>query len=114
MTLDLMPQSYRDARDAAIAAGVFDFFGPENVAPLVAFLCSDASAHISGRVFGVQGDSIELFQPFTSVAEVRSGGGRWDPEDIPGRIDELFTATATQAGPENMMARMRYQILADH
>jgi hypothetical protein len=59
----------------------------------------------------VQGDSIEIFQPFTSVAEVTNAGKRWDPEDIPGRIDELFTASGIQAGAENMMARMRYQIL---
>jgi hypothetical protein len=114
MTLDLMPQEFKDQRDAKIAAGEFDFFAPENVAPLVAFLCSDASAHISGKVFGVQGDSIEIFQPFTSVAEVTNAGRRWDPEDIPGRIDELFTESGIKAGPENMMARMRYQILGEH
>jgi NAD(P)-dependent dehydrogenase (short-subunit alcohol dehydrogenase family) len=113
MTLDLMPQEFKDAREAKIADGEFDFFAPENVAPLVAFLCSDASAHISGKVFGVQGDSIEIFQPFTSVAEVKNDGRRWDPEDIPGRIDELFTASGVQAGAENMMARMRYQILGE-
>jgi NAD(P)-dependent dehydrogenase (short-subunit alcohol dehydrogenase family) len=111
MTLDLMPQEYRDKRDAALARGEFDFFAPENVAPLVAFLCSDASAHISGKVFGVQGDSIEIFQPFTSVAEVTNSGKRWDPEDIPGRIDELFEASGIGAGAENMMAKMRYQII---
>jgi NAD(P)-dependent dehydrogenase (short-subunit alcohol dehydrogenase family) len=111
MTLDLMPDEFRAQRDEAIERGEFDFFAPENVAPLVAFLCSDASSHISGKVFGVQGDSIEIFQPFTSVAEVTNDGKRWDPEDIPGRIDELFTASGIQAGPENMMARMRYQIL---
>ncbi|MGQ0577256.1 MAG: SDR family NAD(P)-dependent oxidoreductase [Pseudonocardia sp.] len=111
MTLDLMPDEFRASRDQAISRGEFDFFAPENVAPLVAFLCSDASAHISGKVFGVQGDSIEIFQPFTSVAEVTNGGRRWDPEDIPGRIDELFTAADVAPGAENMMARMRYQIL---
>jgi NAD(P)-dependent dehydrogenase (short-subunit alcohol dehydrogenase family) len=111
MTLGLMPQEYRDRRDAALARGEFDFFAPENVAPLVAFLCSDASAHISGKVFGVQGDSIEVFQPFTSVAEVRNDGKRWDPADVGGRIDELWTASGIQPGAENMMARMRYQIL---
>ena len=99
MTLDLMPQELRDAREARLAAGEFDFFAPENVAPFVAFLLSDAAAHISGKVFGVQGDSIEIFQPFTSVAEVKAADGRrWDAEDIPGRIDELFTASGIQAG----------------
>ncbi len=112
MTLDLMPEEFRANRDASIERGEFDFFAPENVAPLVAFLCSDASSHISGKVFGVQGDSIEIFQPFTSVAEVTNGGKRWDPEDIPGRIDELFAASGIQAGAENMMAKMRHQILA--
>ena len=111
MTLDLMPDEFRASRDAAIERGEFDFFAPENVAPLVAFLCSDASSHISGKVFGVQGDSIEIFQPFTSVAEIRNDGRRWDPQDIPGRIDELFAESGIQAATENMMARMRYQIL---
>ncbi|MGE0298653.1 SDR family NAD(P)-dependent oxidoreductase [Pseudonocardia sp.] len=111
MTYDLMPAEFKARREAAIERGEFDFFAPENIAPLVAFLCSDASAHISGKVFGVQGDSIEIFQPFTSVAEITNGGRRWDPEDIPGRIDELFSGTGVDAAAENMMQRMRYQIL---
>ncbi|MEJ3658255.1 SDR family NAD(P)-dependent oxidoreductase [Actinomycetes bacterium KLBMP 9759] len=113
MTLDLMPQEFRDKRDESIKRGEFDFFAPENVAPLVAFLCSDASGYISGKVFGVQGDSIEIYQPFTSVAEVTNGGKRWDPEDIPGRIDELFGESGIQPGAENMMLRMRHQILEE-
>jgi NAD(P)-dependent dehydrogenase (short-subunit alcohol dehydrogenase family) len=111
MTYDLMPAEFKARREAAIERGEFDFFAPENVAPLVAFLCSDASAHISGKVFGVQGDSIEIFQPVTSVAEITNGGKRWDPEDIPARIDELFSGTGVDAAAENMMQRMRYQIL---
>ncbi|HEY3258939.1 MAG TPA: SDR family NAD(P)-dependent oxidoreductase [Pseudonocardiaceae bacterium] len=113
MTENLLPESAQLARKEAIEAGGFDFFAPENVAPLVAVLCSDAAAHISGKVFGVQGDSVELFQPFTSVAEVTAGGHRWEPADLAGRIDELFDTTGIKPGPENMMARMRYGIL-DH
>ena len=64
-------------------------------------------------MFGVQGDSVELYQPFNSVAEIRAGGVRWDPADLAGRIDALFPAAGVRPGPENMMARMRYGIL-DH
>jgi hypothetical protein len=34
----------------------------------VAYLCSDASKHISGKVFGVQGDTVELYRPYMSEA----------------------------------------------
>jgi len=111
MTEGLLPEELRLARKQAVDAGQFDFFHPDNIAPLVAFLCSDGAGHISGKVLGVQGDSVELYQPFTSVAEVRAGGTRWDPAELAGHIDELFTATGIQAGPENMMARMRYGIV---
>jgi NAD(P)-dependent dehydrogenase (short-subunit alcohol dehydrogenase family) len=115
MTEDLLPEEVQLARKEAARSGKFDFFAPENIAPLVAFLCSEGSGHISGKVFGVQGDSVEIFQPFTSIAEVRSGNGRWDPAVLGERIGELFgEATGIKAGPENMMARMRYGVLDHH
>jgi NAD(P)-dependent dehydrogenase (short-subunit alcohol dehydrogenase family) len=86
----------------------FDFWHPDNVAPLVAFLVSDRSAHISGKVFGVQGDAVELYRPWTSAAALENGGSRWDPADLAGKIDVLFAEADIEPGPENMMARLRY------
>ena len=66
------------------------------------------AAHISGKVFGVQGDAVELYRPWTSAAAVENGGSRWDPEVLAGRVDELFAAADIVPGAENMMARLRY------
>jgi NAD(P)-dependent dehydrogenase (short-subunit alcohol dehydrogenase family) len=88
----------------------FDFWHPDNVAPMVAFLCSDASAHISGKVFGVQGDTVEAYRPFTSAAVIENGGGRWDPEQLATRVDGLLAEAGLVPGPENMMAKLRYSM----
>jgi len=86
----------------------FDFWHPDNVAPMVVFLCSDAAGHISGKVFGVQGDTVELYRPFTSVAVVDNGGSAWAPSVLAGRVGELFDAGGIVPGAENMMAKLRY------
>ncbi len=88
----------------------FDFWHPDNVAPFVAFLCSDASAHISGKVFGVQGDAVELYRPFTSEAAIENGQRRWSPSDFTTRVQELFDATGIVPEAENGMRRLRYSM----
>ncbi len=111
MTETLLPPDVREDRRTALERGEFDFFDPDNVAPFVAYLVSDASAHVSGKVFGVQGDSVELYQPFTSIAEIRGDGVRWDPEQLAGKVDALFADAGVDPAPENMMARARHQIV---
>jgi NAD(P)-dependent dehydrogenase (short-subunit alcohol dehydrogenase family) len=89
-------------------ASGFDFWHPDNVGPFVAFLCSDAAGSISGKVFGVQGDAVELYRPFTSAAAIENGGRRWDVATLAARVDELFAAAGIPPGAENMMAKLRY------
>ena len=86
----------------------FDFWHPDNVAPLVAYLCSDAAGDISGKVFGVQGDAVELYQPFTSAAVIQNHETRWSPEGIAARIHELFDESGISREVENMMAKLRF------
>ncbi len=86
----------------------FDFWHPDNIAPMVAYLCSDASSHISGKVFGVQGDVVEVYQPWTSVAEIDNSGRRWDPEALATRVDDLLAAGGIEAQITHPMKRLRY------
>ena len=86
----------------------FDFWHPDNVAPLVAYLCSDAAGTISGKVFGVQGDAVELYQPFTSVAVIQNHDTRFTPEGIAARAHELFDQSGINPEVENMMAKLRF------
>ena len=88
----------------------FDFWHPDNVAPLVAYLCSDASGHISGKVFGVQGNVVELYQPFTSYSEIVNPAGRWEPAELAARVDELFDGFPIPTGGTNGMSRLRYSM----
>src|SRR3954451_15993613 len=86
----------------------FDFWHPDNVAPLVAYLCSDAAGSISGKVFGVQGDAVELYQPFTSVAVIQNHDTRFTAEGIAARAHELFETSGINPEVENMMAKLRF------
>ncbi len=88
----------------------FDFWSPDNIAPLVSYLCSDASAHISGKVFGVEGDVVEIYQPWTSVAEIGNGGTRWDPEVLATKIDGLLAEGGVAPEITNGMTRLRYSM----
>ena len=96
--------------DIAADSGEFDFWHPDNVAPMVAFLCSSASAHISGKVFGVQGDTVEIYRPWTSAAVIENGKRRWDVDQLADRVTELFEASGIASGPENAMARLRFSM----
>jgi NAD(P)-dependent dehydrogenase (short-subunit alcohol dehydrogenase family) len=88
----------------------FDFWHPDNVAPFVTFLCSDEAAHISGKIFGVQGDTVEIYRPHTSVAYIDNGGKRWEPSDFSSRVQQLFDESGIVAEAENMMAKIRFSM----
>jgi len=91
-------------------SGGFDFWAPENVAPFVAWLCSDAAGDISGKVFGVQGDTVEIYQPYTSVAVIENDGRRWEAEQFTERIGSLFDESGIVKQAEFMMSKLRYSM----
>jgi NAD(P)-dependent dehydrogenase (short-subunit alcohol dehydrogenase family) len=72
-----------------VAPEGFDELAPDNVAPIVAWLASDAAAGISGQVFFVMGGRVSVLAPFQPVGSVTKSG-RWTVEELIKVQDELF------------------------
>jgi NAD(P)-dependent dehydrogenase (short-subunit alcohol dehydrogenase family) len=72
---------------------------PENIAPLVVFLASDAAADVSGQVFVVFGTKIHLMQGWTKVNTLDRGVGRWTPEELIARKDDIFAGHRSKVPP---------------
>ena len=84
MTESAMPETVKAPSD-----GSFDAWGPDNVAPLVVWLGSSASAHITGKVFESQGGRISLCDGWRTDATVDKQA-RWLPAELGPVIDELI------------------------
>ena len=72
------------------AGGEFDAWHPDNIAPVVGFLASDAAADISGQVFVVWGDHLYLMEGWTMVEDFARGGQRWTVKELIDQKAELF------------------------
>ena len=59
----------------------FDVYAPENMAPLVAWLCSARSAEVTGQVFELKGGKVFLSQGWTD-SPVEDKGARWEADEL--------------------------------
>jgi NAD(P)-dependent dehydrogenase (short-subunit alcohol dehydrogenase family) len=66
--------------------GDFEVFAPENVSPLVAYLCSPEAAKVSGQLFVVWGRQITVLAGPTTDQQFDTPE-QWTPE----RVDEALT-----------------------
>jgi hypothetical protein len=71
------------------ADGGFDAMAPDNVAPLVVWLGSPHSAHVTGRVFEVEGGSIGIAQGWMHGPTI-DRGERWVPAEVGAAVDDLL------------------------
>jgi hypothetical protein len=90
--------------DLSLGEGEFDALAPENVAPLVAYLASDRSAHITGQVFGVTGGVVQLYRGWIPVAQIDKPE-RWEPAELADRVPELFEGRPTVYEPPRSVLR---------
>ena len=85
MTESAMPDVVKKPED-----GSFDAWAAENVAPLVVWLASPASAHVSGQVFESQGGRISLADG-GRTGVTRDKGALWAVNEIGGAVDAILT-----------------------
>jgi NAD(P)-dependent dehydrogenase (short-subunit alcohol dehydrogenase family) len=67
----------------------FDVMAPDNVAPLVVWLGSIESAHVTGRVFEVEGGKVGVADGWQHSVSVDKGA-RWDPAELGPVVDDLL------------------------
>ncbi len=76
--------------------GDFDPLDPANVAPVVAWLLSDAAADVSGQVLGITGGLLELYEGWHVVADLERDR-RWTVEELAEAAPRLFGDRPTRA-----------------
>ena len=69
---------------------------PEAISPLVVWLGSAASAEVTGRVFGVWGNSVTVLEGWVNGPSV-SRDTRWDPDELSAVIPGLVAKAAPNA-----------------
>jgi len=83
MTESAMPDLVKKPEDDS-----FDAWAPENVAPLVVWLGSEASGDVTGQVFETQGGRISLCDGWRTGPTIDKGA-RLDVNEVAGVIDQL-------------------------
>uniref|UniRef100_B0T3Q4 D-xylose 1-dehydrogenase n=1 Tax=Caulobacter sp. (strain K31) TaxID=366602 RepID=B0T3Q4_CAUSK len=74
--LDTVPV---DSAEKRAAMARLKTLTPEKIAPLVAFLCSDQAADVSGQIFGVRGNEVFLYSRPTILRTMQMTEG-WTPQ----------------------------------
>jgi len=77
--------------------GRFDPWDPGHVAPLVAYLAS-TSCSITGRVFFIQGGTVQLFEPWT-LTEAIDRQGRWSVAELAEELPKLVSGASAAGAP---------------
>jgi NAD(P)-dependent dehydrogenase (short-subunit alcohol dehydrogenase family) len=76
------------SRMSANVPGELDMGEPEDVAPMVTYLVGPAARGVTGQIFTVNGGRIAVWNQPAEVREMNKDG-RWTPEEIAGRFDEV-------------------------
>ena len=76
-------------RMAAPTDGSFDYWAPENVSSVLAWLASAEAAQVTGRVFEAEGGKISIADGWRTTAGVDKGA-HWAPQEVGTAMKELL------------------------
>ncbi|MGJ8685997.1 MAG: short-chain dehydrogenase, partial [Spongiibacteraceae bacterium] len=68
----------------------FDYWAPENVSSLLAWLASSEASEVSGCVFESEGGKISLADGWRKGPELDKGE-RWLPSEVGGAVSKLIS-----------------------
>ena len=69
--------------------GSFDYWAPENVSSVIAYLVSEQSAAVTGRVFEAEGGKISIADGWRTTEGVDKGD-HWAPSEVGGAVQQLL------------------------
>ncbi|AWI86671.1 3-oxoacyl-ACP reductase (plasmid) [Alloyangia pacifica] len=73
--------------------------GPEDVAPLIVYLASEAAASVTGQCIGIGGDRLSLWaHPVEAAHEIAKGG--WSADGIAGALEGSLAGSLQSVGIE--------------
>ena len=64
--------------------------GPQFIAPLVAYLASDAAAGITGQTFGIEGSHVFVYRMMTSHGATTPSGEPWTVDEIGRNMNQIM------------------------
>jgi NAD(P)-dependent dehydrogenase (short-subunit alcohol dehydrogenase family) len=74
----------------------FDAMDPANISPIVVWLGSEQSGHVTGRVFECAGGELSVADGWQHGTPVDKGA-RWDPAELGPVVDQLISDAPTPA-----------------
>lgn len=81
-----------------VEEGKFDEWDADNIAPTVAWLCTDEAADINGQTFVVWGSAVYLMEGW-KLGKTINKGSRWTVEELIAKKDEIFSEQKSSVPP---------------
>jgi len=76
--------------------------GPEELAPFIAYLCTEDAAKVSASLFFVAGNNISLYNQLQFEKTLTRKGGRWTVEELKAQApNALFNGYRSPAAPND-------------